>query len=113
MAINKNKKFGLILLTVVTLATIVITFVVTVVYNSIGLMPLYTKLITDVRSNIDFRLKYTKSHTRATPYFVGMYAGYIYYKMGNCQKYWFTRVSAVVYYSFHIYILLCYFYLHL
>lgn len=92
MIIVKNKKLGLCVLLAVTVASIVSTFIVTMQNSSIGLMQLYTKLITDVRSNVDFRLKYTKSHTRATPYFVGMLAGYLYYKMGDTKQYWFTTV---------------------
>lgn len=44
-------------------------------------MHFYPEFVTGPKVYIDFLLTYSKSHTRATPYFIGMFAGYIYYKL--------------------------------
>lgn len=90
--ISKRKKFGLAILLGLTILSLVIPFVLTVLYTRPGLLLFYPEFLVAPKVHPDFRLTYTKSHTRATPYFVGMFAGYWYYKAKNSEKH-FNRVG--------------------
>ncbi|CAG9830113.1 unnamed protein product [Diabrotica balteata] len=65
---------------------IVIPFAITLLYQRPGLMQFYPEFLTGPKTYLDFKLTYSKSHTRATPYFVGMFAGYIYYQLKGSNK---------------------------
>lgn len=81
LLIKKDKKLGLGTLLLVVIISMVIPFAITVVYQRPALLHFYPDFLTGPKSHYDFLLTYTKSHTRATPYFIGMFAGYIYYKL--------------------------------
>lgn len=81
LLIKKEKKLGLAALAALTIASLVIPFAITVVYNRPALLKFYPDFLTGPKIHPDFLLTYCKSHTRATPYFVGMFAGYVYYKI--------------------------------
>lgn len=79
--IKKERKAGLGALLAITLVSMAIPFVLTVVYQRPALLHFYPEFLTGPKVHPDFLLTYCKSHTRATPYFIGMFAGYLYYKL--------------------------------
>lgn len=79
--IKKEKKSGLVALTIFTIISLAIPFAITVIYKRPALMHFYPEFLSGPKVYIDFLLTYSKSHTRATPYFVGMFIGYLYYKL--------------------------------
>ncbi|RZB84906.1 nose resistant to fluoxetine protein 6-like, partial [Asbolus verrucosus] len=81
LLIKKEKKFGLGALLLLTITSILIPFILTVVYSRPALLHFYPEFLTGPKTHPDFLLTYSKSHTRATPYFIGMFAGYAYYKV--------------------------------
>ncbi|CAH1163713.1 unnamed protein product [Phaedon cochleariae] len=94
--IKKQKRIGLSLLLFFTIASMVVPFAITIVYQRPGLMHFYPEFLTGPKVYVDFLLTYSKSHTRATPYFVGMYAGYTYYKLKGCNKHICRTKSFIV-----------------
>ncbi|XP_046395726.1 nose resistant to fluoxetine protein 6-like [Ischnura elegans] len=75
----KKPTLGKILLLTVTVASIVTSFLVTYVKRLDALLLLYMKTLSDPISNDTFRSMYIPTHTRASPYFIGMAAGYAKY----------------------------------
>ncbi|XP_074042229.1 nose resistant to fluoxetine protein 6 isoform X3 [Leptinotarsa decemlineata] len=84
--IKKEKKMGLGILILFMVISMAIPFAITIIYQRPGLMYFYPEFLTGPKVYIDFLLTYSKSHTRATPYFVGMIAGYVYYKLKNTNE---------------------------
>lgn len=93
MLISKNKRLGLAALLLATIASLVIPSAITIMYNRPGLLLFYPQFLTGPKVHPDFRLTYTKTHTRATPYFIGMFAGYFYYRVKGSEKQIFCRVG--------------------
>ncbi|XP_044263796.1 nose resistant to fluoxetine protein 6-like [Tribolium madens] len=81
LLIKKDKKFGLGTLLLLVVVSTLIPFAITLVYQRPALLHFYPEFLTGPKSHYDFLLTYIKSHTRATPYFIGMFAGYVYYKL--------------------------------
>ncbi|KAL3287100.1 hypothetical protein HHI36_001584 [Cryptolaemus montrouzieri] len=81
LLIKKQKKVGLFALLMVVLISLIIPFLITVIYQRPSMLFFYPDFLTNPKQHIDFLLTYSKSHTRATPYFVGMFSGYIYHKL--------------------------------
>ncbi|KAL1514039.1 hypothetical protein ABEB36_003363 [Hypothenemus hampei] len=79
--IAKDKKLGICALLVTTMVSMIIPFILTVIYRRPAMLMFYPDFLTAPKTHPDFLLTYSKSHTRATPYFVGMFAGYIYYRL--------------------------------
>lgn len=94
IAIKKHERMGLGVLTFLTILSLAIPFAITMIYQRPGLMHFYPEFLTGPKVYIDFKLTYNKSHTRATPYFVGMFAGYVYYQLKGANKH-VSRVSNV------------------
>ncbi|CAH1112393.1 unnamed protein product [Psylliodes chrysocephalus] len=86
IAIKKHERMGLGVLTFLTILSLAIPFAITMIYQRPGLMHFYPEFLTGPKVYIDFKLTYNKSHTRATPYFVGMFAGYVYYQLKGANK---------------------------
>ncbi|KAF2891101.1 hypothetical protein ILUMI_14284 [Ignelater luminosus] len=86
MLLNKHKRIGFSLLVFLFILSVIIPFALTVVYLRPALLQFYPDALRAPKSHPDFRLTYTKSHTRAVPYIVGMFAGYIYYRLKNTTK---------------------------
>lgn len=95
MLINKQKKVGLSTLMVFTVVSMTIPFAITIIYKRPGLMHFYPEFLTGPKVYIDFLLTYSKSHTRATPYFVGMFAGYLYFKLKGTNRH-VCKVSIIL-----------------
>lgn len=98
--IKKNKKYGLVMLGITTLLTVLVPFIVTVVNKGDPVLYFYLDFLSSPKKHSEFILSYTKSHTRASPYFIGMIIGYVYYRMrksDSCLK----KVS--YYYYYHRY----------
>ncbi|KAK9880602.1 hypothetical protein WA026_011841 [Henosepilachna vigintioctopunctata] len=81
LLIRKQKKIGLYSLLVVVVISIIIPFLVTVINKRPSMLFFYPDFLTSPKNHIDFLLTYSKSHTRATPYFIGMFIGYVYHKL--------------------------------
>lgn len=81
-----NKKYGLVFLGVTTLLTILVPFAVTVANKGDPVLYFYLDFLKFPKKHSEFMLSYTKSHTRASPYFIGMIIGYIYYRMRKSDK---------------------------
>lgn len=84
--IKKNKKYGLTMLGITTLLTVLIPFVVTVVNKGDPVLLFYLDFLKFPKKHDEFMLTYTKSHTRAAPYFIGMIIGYVYYRLRKSDK---------------------------
>lgn len=96
LLIKKDKKLGLGSLVVITVVAMVVPFVITIVYERPALLHFYPEFLTGPKIHPDFKLTYTKTHTRATPYCIGMFAGYIYYKLKGSNKH-VCRVRVVLF----------------
>ncbi|XP_050500943.1 nose resistant to fluoxetine protein 6-like [Diabrotica virgifera virgifera] len=86
IVIYKNKKVGLILLSFVTMAAIITPFAIVWYYQKSAVLFFYPDFLRQPKQQEDFLLTYSKSHTRASPYFIGMIAGYLYYRMRGSEK---------------------------
>ncbi|KAJ8979723.1 hypothetical protein NQ317_015547 [Molorchus minor] len=84
--IKKERKVGLGTLVVFTIISMAVPFALTIVYQRPALMHFYPDFLTGPKTHPDFQLTYSKTHTRATPYCVGMFAGYVYYKLKGSDK---------------------------
>ncbi|XP_071445546.1 nose resistant to fluoxetine protein 6-like [Hetaerina americana] len=74
-------RYGRIVLFLVTLVSIAIPFAVTYIGQLDAVLLLYMTTLSDPVVNDTFRSIYITSHTRASPYFIGMIWGYMYYKI--------------------------------
>lgn len=81
LLISKKKKTGLILLGITFITSIVVPFVIVFVNTRPAVLFFYLDFIRSPKTHPDFLLTYVKSHARSTPYFVGMVAGYLFYRM--------------------------------
>lgn len=84
--IYKNKRAGLIILSMVTFVSIIIPFLIIYLYQRSAVIYFYPDFLRMPKQQDDFIIAYSKSHARASPYFIGMIAGYIYYKMRDSEK---------------------------
>lgn len=80
--ISKHKKIGLSVLLGLTVASMIVTFVVVAVYKRAAMLLFYPHNV----AGPEFSLTYNKSHLRAAPYFIGLFAGYFYYKDFGAEK---------------------------
>ncbi|XP_018579714.2 nose resistant to fluoxetine protein 6-like [Anoplophora glabripennis] len=86
LLVKKDKKLGLGSMAAITIASVVVPFVITIVYERPALLHFYPEFLTGPKIHPDFQLTYTKTHTRGTPYCIGMFTGYIYYKLKGSNK---------------------------
>lgn len=86
IAIHKNRKVGLILLATSTLLSILVPILIVILNARPAVLFFYPDFLRAPKTHTDFLLTYSKSHTRASPYFVGMIAGYFYYKRKDCER---------------------------
>ncbi|CAH0550691.1 unnamed protein product [Brassicogethes aeneus] len=93
--IKKERKSGLGVLTIFTVASMAIPFILTIVYQRPALLHFYPEFLTGPKVHPDFLLTYCKSHTRATPYFIGMFAGYLYYRLQGKEVH-ICRLKSIV-----------------
>ncbi|KAH1014684.1 hypothetical protein HUJ05_012526 [Dendroctonus ponderosae] len=93
--IKKEKKIGLSALLSATIVSMAIPFILTVVYRRPSMLMFYTDFLTAPKSHADFLLTYSKSHARATPYFIGMFGGYLYYRMKG-KNYHVCRIKSAL-----------------
>lgn len=84
--IYKNKKVGLWFLSLVTLVAIILPFIIVWQYETSAVIYFYPNFLRQPKKQDDFIITYSKSHTRASPYFIGMVAGYLYYRMRGSEK---------------------------
>ncbi|XP_059480960.1 nose resistant to fluoxetine protein 6-like isoform X2 [Neocloeon triangulifer] len=75
----KKPFWGKITLATVTVTSVLIAFFVTYWGKLDALLLLYMKTLSDPIANNTFREMYIPTHTRASPYFIGMAAGYLRY----------------------------------
>ncbi|XP_044746794.1 nose resistant to fluoxetine protein 6-like [Coccinella septempunctata] len=81
LLIHQKRKLGLYTLFMVVIISLIIPFLITVLYQRPAMLFFYPDFLTSPKNHPDFLMTYSKSHTRATPYFVGMFSGYIYHKL--------------------------------
>lgn len=75
------------MLGITTFLTILVPFIVTVANEGDPVLYFYLDFLRSPKKHGEFMLSYTKSHTRASPYFIGMIIGYLYYRMRKSDKY--------------------------
>ncbi|CAB3382226.1 Hypothetical predicted protein [Cloeon dipterum] len=75
----KKPRWGEISLAFVTVISVLVAFFVTYWGKLDALLLLYMKTLSDPIANNTFREMYIPTHTRASPYFIGMAAGYLRY----------------------------------
>lgn len=98
--ISKKKLLGLGVLVATTIISVVLPFAITIVYERPALMHWYPELLVNIKGHHEFRELYSKSHLRGAPYFIGMMAGYMYYKLKKTEKIAvLTKVSMKINYS--------------
>lgn len=98
LLIRKNKKIGLGMVGLLFVVSVAIPFVITIAYLRPALLHFYPEFLLSPKTHPDFVLTYTKSHTRASSYFIGMAAGYIYYRLKD-KEFGLSKVSCEIYYS--------------
>lgn len=81
LLIHQKRKLGLYTLFMVVIASLIIPFLITLLYQRPAMLFFYPDFLTSPKNHPDFLMTYSKSHTRATPYFVGMFSGYIYHRL--------------------------------
>ena len=81
MLLNKDKKLGFAALLLLTVISAAIPFAITIIYQRPALLHFYPEFLTGPKVHPDFQLTYIKSHTRATSYCIGIFMGYVYYKL--------------------------------
>lgn len=86
LAMQKHKRTGIILLGAVTFLSVLVPFIIGLIYMRPAVLFFYPDFLRAPKLHPDFLLNYSKSHTRASPYFVGMIAGYIFYRMKGSEK---------------------------
>lgn len=82
-----KKRCGLILLFTLAAASVLATFFKIYLEERPPMLLFYPNLLKDQ----EFQVTYTKTHLRAAPYFIGLYAGYFYHKHYGTKK----RLSVV------------------
>lgn len=80
--ISKHKKIGLSVLLGLTISSMILTFVIVAVYKRAAMLLFYPHNV----AGPEFTFTYNKSHLRAAPYFIGLFAGYFYYKDFGREK---------------------------
>lgn len=83
---HKNRKLGFALFTLCFVLSVIVPSVIVLVYSRPGMLRFYPDFIRNPKTNVDFNLTYVKSHTRASPFCIGMIAGYIYYKLKDSDQ---------------------------
>lgn len=89
--IYKKPKKGLLALAGCTIASIMIPFTITYLYEHDGVLRVYMSIFEDLAQSYTFTQMYIKTHNRAIPYFLGMAAAYFYLHLKN-KNYQFSRV---------------------
>lgn len=74
------------MLGITTFLTILIPFIVTVANEGDPVLYFYLDFLRSPKKHSEFMLSYTKSHTRASPYFIGMVIGYLYFRLRKSEK---------------------------
>lgn len=94
--ISRSKKIGLSVLSIFVLLSLAVTFVVVIVYKRDAMLLFYLDFLTAAKKHSEFRATYTKSHTRATPYLLGLLAGYFYYKnLGDTKRFAWVGILGI------------------
>ncbi|KAJ8925873.1 hypothetical protein NQ315_009725, partial [Exocentrus adspersus] len=86
LLIRKAKKCGLGIVLALIIVSILIHFVLIFVYKSSAFLRFYPSFLQNPKADRDYQLIYIKTHARATPYFIGVFAGYVYYKFKGCDR---------------------------
>nr|XP_023026922.1 nose resistant to fluoxetine protein 6-like [Leptinotarsa decemlineata] len=97
--IHKSKTIGLPLLGFATFLAFLIPFLMVFLLKRSALIFFYPDFLRMPKQQEDFGSIYSKSHTRAAPYFIGMIAGYIYHRMkgsGKCLKRVYSHIILVI-----------------
>lgn len=84
--ISRWKKIGFSVLFVLFLLSMACNFAVVAIYRRDPTLLFYLDFLTAAKKHPEFRATYTKSHTRATPYIIGLFAGYFYFKNLGTNK---------------------------
>ncbi|XP_044728552.1 nose resistant to fluoxetine protein 6-like [Chrysoperla carnea] len=80
LLLHKNQKAGLFAICITTIVSVVIPFTITYIYEHEALLHFYPEFLRDPRNNDVFSELYSKTHTRATSYLIGMIVGFILFK---------------------------------
>ncbi|XP_018579670.1 nose resistant to fluoxetine protein 6-like [Anoplophora glabripennis] len=96
LIIRKDKKYGLAMVFILTIVSFLIPFVLILVYESSAFLRFLPDFLRHPKTHRDYELLYIKSHVRATPYFIGMLAGYTYYRMKGSGRILSTRYTTVL-----------------
>ncbi|KAJ8979722.1 hypothetical protein NQ317_015546 [Molorchus minor] len=86
IVISREKRIGLVFLGVMTFLSVLVPFVISMIYMRPAVLHFYPNFLRAPKFHPDFQLTYSKSHTRASPYFIGMIAGYLFYRMRGSEK---------------------------
>lgn len=92
LLVKRQRKFGLSIFFFLAIVSILVPFSLKFIYKRPAFFLFFPEKILNVKVETDFVLTYTKSHARATPYLIGMFAGYLYYKLKGTE-YKISRVS--------------------
>ncbi|GLV42223.1 uncharacterized protein CBL_03809 [Carabus blaptoides fortunei] len=83
LLLRRKQQTGLGLMFIALIISFLIPLGLTMYYERPALLHFYLAFLSAPKVHPDFRLTYTKSHTRATAYIIGMFTGYAYYKLRN------------------------------
>lgn len=62
-------------------ASVMIPYFITIVYRRTAMVIEYPEFLNAIKSNLNNEMIYNKSHARASTYFVGFFAGYLYHHL--------------------------------
>uniref|UniRef100_A0A1A9X1E4 Uncharacterized protein n=1 Tax=Glossina brevipalpis TaxID=37001 RepID=A0A1A9X1E4_9MUSC len=79
--LNKSRKYGVILLSIVAVITSIVPFVVSYAKNLSPTLMIYANEAEDINSSYYYKNFYIKTHMRASAYFIGLFVGYLVHEM--------------------------------
>ncbi|XP_023309731.1 nose resistant to fluoxetine protein 6-like [Anoplophora glabripennis] len=85
LLMKKQKKLGISVFFTLAIVSVLIPFGLKYIYKRPAFFRFFPTKMLNVKADKDFTLTYTKSHARATTYFIGMFAGYLYYQLKGVE----------------------------
>ncbi|KAK9888344.1 hypothetical protein WA026_000598 [Henosepilachna vigintioctopunctata] len=102
---KKQKKIGLFILLMVFISSMAIPFLLTILYRRHSVLYFHPDMLITPKKHPDFGPIYVKSHTRATPYFIGVICGYLYFRYKD-KKFSISTVKSVIVFAVSIFLVL-------
>lgn len=93
--INKNKVVGIWALLILIIFSIIVVFTIIYINREDGILIVTRKVLRDTITSSNYQKVYSLTHMRATPYFIGILAGYIKYYIQR-KKYIMSKLTVYI-----------------